>query len=575
LKRFVVVFVVTIVLTLSMSSLGVALAKDNTTESTINQDSTAQAAGDVSTEEAGYQDFDYRPTKGTAVNSRDGDSGPTGEKPQSKLWFNDGIWWGIFFDRSTEEYHIYRYDWATHTWSDTGTLIDRRNSSRADAKWDGTHLYVASAPYSTSSPDLNAYVKRYSYDPATKTYTRDITATVANEPLEAIVLDKDATGKLWVTYTQNSQVYVNHSLDSDSSWGTPFVLPVEGTSVSADDISAVIAFDSQIGVMWSNQLDDAMYFATHNDGDPDDVWQPSRTAVQGPKSAEDHINLKALQADSSGRVFAAIKTGLDDLRNPNPNAPLIFLSERDEAGNWTNNVFGRVADNHTRPMLMIDEEHRNLYVFATAPCCSGGAIYYKQTSLDNISFSEGVGTPFIQSTTDTHINNPTSTKQNVNGTTGLLVEASDTTSNYYWHNRLDLSDPPTDPPTSTAPAVTSTTPKAVVSKVKRNTNITATFSEDMDPSTINNSTFKLYRWDKKKSTWVQVSSTATTVKYDSSSKTATLDPYGSSRTLLAAKKKYKAVVTTDAKGTAGNPLDQDPSTPDDQIMEWTFTTGRR
>jgi hypothetical protein len=35
---------------------------------------------------------------------------PTGEKPQSKLWFNDGIWWASLFDRSTEEYHIYRYD---------------------------------------------------------------------------------------------------------------------------------------------------------------------------------------------------------------------------------------------------------------------------------------------------------------------------------------------------------------------------------------------------------------------------------------------------------------------------------
>jgi hypothetical protein len=48
-------------------------------------------------------------------------------------------------------------------------------------------------------------------------------------------------------------------------------LPVNGTSVAPDDISSVVAFDSQVGVMWSNQTDDAMYFATHKDGDPDNV----------------------------------------------------------------------------------------------------------------------------------------------------------------------------------------------------------------------------------------------------------------------------------------------------------------
>ena len=35
-------------------------------------------------------------------------AGPTAAKTQSKLWFNDGAWWGIFFDGSSEEYRIYR-----------------------------------------------------------------------------------------------------------------------------------------------------------------------------------------------------------------------------------------------------------------------------------------------------------------------------------------------------------------------------------------------------------------------------------------------------------------------------------
>ena len=394
--------------------------------------------------DVGYRDFSF----GTRASS------PTAEKPQSKLWFNDGIWWGSLWNASTNRWEIYRFNWSENTWSTTGTPLESRANSKADTLWDGTHLYVATAPRSTSSTDQNAYLRRYSYDQATKKYTLNpgFPAQVATGITEAIVLDKDTTGKLWVTYAQGSKIYMNRSLGSDSTWGTPFVLPVPGTSVAPDDISALVSFDRQnappkIGVMWSNQVDNAMYFATHIDGDPDDVWQPPRVAIGGPNSryADDHINLKSLEADSSGRVFAAVKTSLTS-----PDAPLTLLLALQQDNAWSSHVFGQVKDDHTRPMVLIDETHRELYMFATAPVSPGGTIYYKKTSLDNISFEQGLGTPFMKSSTDTTINNATSTKQNLNANTGLLVLASDDTSDYYLHNTIDLASgvPPPPPPTS-------------------------------------------------------------------------------------------------------------------------------
>jgi hypothetical protein len=390
----------------------------------------AQAAGDI-----GYRDFSFSAADVTA---------PTGEKPQSKLWFNDGLWWGSLFNRTAEKYHIYRFDRAKQTWSDTGTVIDDRNSSKADVLWDGSRLYIASASPTSTSSAASARLLRFSYNASTKRYTLDagFPVVVNNGGVEAIVLAKDTKGKLWVTYTQNSKVYVNRSIGSDTTWGTPFVLPVKGTSVSADDISAVIAFRGNIGVMWSNQIDSAVYFATHRDGDPDSSWQAARTALQGPKEADDHINLKAMQADASGQIFAIVKTARNEEANPNPNAPLIRLLVLRTDNTWTNYVFGRVADDHTRPVVMIDRTNRQLYVFATAPE-TGGAIYYKKTSLDTISFAAGRGTPFIQRSTDTRINNATSTKQNLTSTSGLLVLASDTSSGYYVHNMIGLGTPPT------------------------------------------------------------------------------------------------------------------------------------
>jgi hypothetical protein len=34
-------------------------------------------------------------------------------------------------------------------------------------------------------------------------------------------------------------------------------------------------------------------------------------AIRGNRLADDHVNIKAVQADTSGRVFAVVKTGLD------------------------------------------------------------------------------------------------------------------------------------------------------------------------------------------------------------------------------------------------------------------------
>jgi hypothetical protein len=179
----------------------------------------------------------------------------------------------------------------------------------------------------------------------------------------------------------------------------------------------------------------------------DDSWwgvlySPLTGSTRGCASgcANDHLNVKQLTSDGTGRVFAAVKTA-----NRNTGQPFVLLIVRDAQGTWSSHVFGAVEDLHTRPMIMIDEEHRQLFMFAVAPEVGGG-IYYKQTSLDAISFPPGVGTPFIQGSLDGDISNPTTTKQNVNGTTGLVVLASANRNAYYWHNFLNLADLPQVPP---------------------------------------------------------------------------------------------------------------------------------
>jgi hypothetical protein len=112
---------------------------------------------------------------------------------------------------------------------------------------------------------------------------------------------------------------------------------------------------------------------------------------------------------------------------------------------------------------------------------------------------------------------------------------------------------------TTPPKVTSTVPKATATGVAPGVNITATFSEAMDASTINSTTFKLF----KAGTTNLIPAVVT---YDATAKKAILNPDAN----LRRGTKYKAAVTTGAKDLAGNQLDQDSSLSGLQQKGWSF-----
>src|SRR4029079_1164684 len=82
----------------------------------------------------GYVDFSF----GSSIGAD-----PTADKPQSELSFNHGASVAALFHTASNTWHIYRLNWPSQ-WLDTGTLVDDRPTSRADALWDGAKLYIAS-----------------------------------------------------------------------------------------------------------------------------------------------------------------------------------------------------------------------------------------------------------------------------------------------------------------------------------------------------------------------------------------------------------------------------------------------
>ena len=398
-----------------------------------------------------------------------GNSNPTAEKPESKLWFNDGIWWGALWDSASPRRHeIFRLDTGTQTWTSTNVPIDSRAGTHVDALWDGTKLYVASHIF-TTSPKLGgpSNLYRYSYNAATDTYTLDpgFPAVINSENTEALVIDRDSFGNLWATWMRAGQVRVSHTSGNDAVWGAPFVLPTSGAAnATTDDMSSLIAFSGRIGVMYSNQNDDTMHFAVHVDGAADSAWTHENAyGSPGSNKADDHINLKTF----GGKVYAATKTSLGGSN------PLVNLLVRDANGIWTDHLFGTAVStqDHTRPIVLIDATSGVVHMFATgsSPGSTTYDLIYEKTSpLANISFAPGAGTPFIDPDGSTpQVNNATSTKQNLTSGMGLVVIASGGSN--YWHN---------------TPLVPDTTPPVIQSAVANGSTLTMTYSELLNTASV-------------------------------------------------------------------------------------------
>ncbi len=352
---------------------------------------------------------------------------PSADKPQSKLWFNDGAWWGLL--RTAAGITIHRLE--DHVWRDTGLVVDKRLASTGDALWDGTRLYVASR---TGSGVMQ--VIGFSYDPDSDTYGRLFAKTVASSGTESITVAKDSLDRLWVAYTQGSRVYVAHSTTSPTTWTAPFLVPVADNTVTSDDISAVIAFGGKVGVMYSDQDDDVMHFAVHEDLADDGTWT-LEGALAGPNLADDHINLKSLLEDDEGRIYAAVKTSRGDAGEPSTD-PSIVVLQRTATGEWSLAVAATVGDKLTRAQLALDSTNRRLLVLM--PREGGSAtIHYKTAPLGALSFSGGSGAAFM-TWSGASLNNPSTTKQGVDANTGLVVLATDDRSGHkrYYHGELHL-----------------------------------------------------------------------------------------------------------------------------------------
>lgn len=363
---------------------------------------------------------------------------PTGSGTQSKLWFAAGNWWGILVEPVSREARIQRLDWTTQLWHDTGTVVDDRPLARADALFDGTHLYVASAGSRANVVDA-VRVSRFSYSAAAGRWSLDpdFPVRIGETGVDYVLIDRASDGIVWVSYVVAGRLQVAHTLGDDHRWSEPFTptsIGITGTAVAV----GMAAFGDRIGILWTKESDDSIHFTSRRAGDPDASWDAATTAFSGLRAVDNQLSVKA---SADGGLYVAVNTSLDTVPNHESGWDQLLLLARKPDGAWISRQFGQIRDNHARPVVLLDNVDHEVLMLAAAPA-RGRAIYMKHASLDDPQFPDGVGAPVIQTTPDAAITNATSTKQRLDATTGFVVLASDDSTGGYVHAAGSLAGGP-------------------------------------------------------------------------------------------------------------------------------------
>ena len=424
---------------------------------------------------------------------------PTSDKPQSKLWFTDNQWFaGMFLFRPAaqnvqpkSEFRIHRLDKPTHSWVDTGVVIDTRDQSTGDYLWDedSDTLWVAST-YPVNGPatiDDGIKVFRYTYNATTNTYAPVVgfpvaipgtagNGTAGTGGSTSVTIDRDSSGRLWAAWSVRTEVLYSTSVNGGATWSTPAQVPTQAAnpvreSTTESDIASVIAFGENVGIGWSDHDNlptstaNGYYFSVIAAGADPTVganWSleelPTLVNVSPSEVADNHLNFKA---SSSGAVYMVGKTRKDTADcADNPEEPLVPFFRRTTAGAWSAHLVGTAGDCHTRPQLVISEQLNAAWVFLTSPN-GGGVVYTKSAPLSGPgalvfrgSADETIqrGTPFIRSATETAIDDPTTGKQPVTSASGIVVLANNLRNStsgqksFYLHNEMSIPATDTTPP---------------------------------------------------------------------------------------------------------------------------------
>jgi len=258
---------------------------------------------------------------------------PTADKPQSKLWFMDECWWAILPDSTGPTL----WQRTEKGWKEHPEIREKLRGIPGRADVWAESKKVTAVGVADSSLTVFRLLKKTGSSPIE--WNPDILVKLyppLPSPIETATIAKDGNGNWWVAATTCLKVCVWFSSDDGKNWTGPSVL-AEG--IDKDDICTVTPLKSGVGVIWSDQVRDAVLMRVHQNGKPVKIWEKEEVVASGNKTADDHLN-KAGQAQFVLRI-------------------------RSVDGKWTNKPY-LVLENRmkrpSRPIVVATEDNSCVFV---------------------------------------------------------------------------------------------------------------------------------------------------------------------------------------------------------------------
>ncbi len=323
----------------------------------------------------------------------------TGEKPQSKIWFYDNMWWAVLANKNGTKL----WQLVGSKWVNVLHLSDSTNT-RADVRATGnvTHILLYNG--------WNSELVSVEYDAKNKRYRPwSVRTNAVNIHLErsgeTATIDIDTSGRMWLASDDETEVHVRWSDQPYTEWSEPITI---ASNITRDDICAITSFpNGNMGILWSNQLTKRFGFRLHDNNSSPDNWSADEIPADGSAiswkdgMADDHLNIAVA---SDGTLYAAVKTSYDT-----EGYPLIALLVRRPSGKW--DKLYNVDDEGSRGIVLLNEKKNCVMVVYSS--YRDHKIICKSSDTKQISF--GVRQILMNSIHGIKsINNVTSTKQNIN-----------------------------------------------------------------------------------------------------------------------------------------------------------------
>lgn len=276
---------------------------------------------------------------------------PTADKPQSKLWFMDNCWWAILPDSTGPTI----WQRTENEWKDFPevTVNLKGVPGRADVWADKNQITAVGVADSS----LTVFRLKGENGTSPNNWKSEILAKLyppVPATIETATIAGDGNGNWWVAATASLKVCVWASSDDGKNWNAPTIL---ADGINDDDICVITPLKDGIGVIWSDQVRDAILMRVHKNGKPVSFWEKEEIADAGNKTADDHLNT-SLSPD--GTLWLLTKNSVDKVGQPQ-----FVLRIRSVDGKWANKPYLNLESRMkrpSRPIVIATEDNSAVFV---------------------------------------------------------------------------------------------------------------------------------------------------------------------------------------------------------------------